>query len=64
MREHFSDKDQINNLREIQALKRLNPHNNIIQLREVIFEKSIGREYFLSYAVERKPYFQNLNSIT
>ena len=28
--------DQVNNLREIQALRRLNPHPNIILLEEVI----------------------------
>lgn len=28
--------EQANNLREIQAMKRLNPHPNIIQLHEVI----------------------------
>lgn len=28
--------EQVNNLREVQALRRLNPHNNIIDLNEVI----------------------------
>ncbi len=28
--------EQVNNLREIQALKRLNPHPNIVKLYEVI----------------------------
>ena len=28
--------EQVNNLREVQALKRLNPHTNVIELKEVI----------------------------
>ena len=28
--------EQVNNLREIQALRRLNPHPNVIELKEVI----------------------------
>lgn len=43
MKEHFSSIDEVNNLREIQALKRLNPHENIINLYEVVFEKKSGR---------------------
>lgn len=43
MKQHFSSIDQVNNLREIQALKKLNPHENIINLYEVIFEKKKGR---------------------
>ena len=36
MKNHFSSIDQVNNLREIQALRRLSPHPHIIQLIEVI----------------------------
>lgn len=36
MKEQFSSIEQVNSLREIQALKRLNPHPNIINLYEVI----------------------------
>ena len=43
MKEHFSSIEEVNNLREIQALKKLNPHENIINLYEVIFEKKSGR---------------------
>ena len=32
---HFDSLDQVNNLREIQALRRLSPHPNIIKLIEV-----------------------------
>jgi len=28
--------EQVNNLREVQALRRLNPHSNIIELKEVV----------------------------
>ena len=28
--------EQVNNLREVQALRRLNPHPNIIELKEVV----------------------------
>lgn len=28
--------DQVNNLREVQALRRLNPHPNVIELKEVV----------------------------
>ncbi|KAJ3303647.1 hypothetical protein HDV03_003621 [Kappamyces sp. JEL0829] len=34
--------EEIQNLREIQALKRLNPHNHVIQLIEVIFDQKHG----------------------
>ena len=32
----FSSIDQVNKLREVQALRKLNPHPNIIGLKEVI----------------------------
>lgn len=35
--------DQVNSLREIQALRRLNPHPNIIDLEEVLYDKGSGR---------------------
>ena len=28
--------EQVNNLREVQALRRLNPHPNVIELKEVV----------------------------
>eukprot|EP00002_Diphylleia_rotans_P013168 TRINITY_DN2565_c0_g1_i7.p1 TRINITY_DN2565_c0_g1~~TRINITY_DN2565_c0_g1_i7.p1 ORF type:complete len:151 (-),score=30.71 TRINITY_DN2565_c0_g1_i7:87-539(-) len=43
MKTSFETIDQVNNLREIQALRRLSPHPNIIKLSEIIFEKSSGR---------------------
>lgn len=36
MKNHFKSIEQVNSLREIQALRRLNPHENIIDLEEVL----------------------------
>ena len=43
MKEPFMNIDQVNNLREIQALRRLNPHPQIINLEEVLFDRQSGR---------------------
>jgi len=32
----------VNNLREVQALRRLNPHSHIIGLKEIIFDRRVG----------------------
>ena len=40
---HFDSLDQVNNLREIQALRRLSPHPNIIKLLEVLYDQPTGR---------------------
>ncbi|NXT54929.1 MOK kinase, partial [Pluvianellus socialis] len=42
MKRHFESMEQVNNLREIQALKRLSPHPNILMLHEVVFDKKAG----------------------
>ncbi|XP_019374096.1 PREDICTED: MAPK/MAK/MRK overlapping kinase isoform X2 [Gavialis gangeticus] len=42
MKQHFESIEQVNNLREIQALRRLNPHPNILMLHEVVFDKKSG----------------------
>ena len=34
---------QVNNLREIQALRRLSPHEHIITLEEVLYDQPTGR---------------------
>ncbi|XP_069064454.1 MAPK/MAK/MRK overlapping kinase isoform X1 [Pleurodeles waltl] len=34
--------EQVNNLREVQALRRLSPHPNILLLQEVIFDRKTG----------------------
>lgn len=43
MKNHFDSLDQVNNLREIQALRRLSPHPNIIKLIEVLYDQPTGR---------------------
>lgn len=43
MKNHFDSVEQVNRLREIQALRRLSPHANIIKLHEVLFDRSTGR---------------------
>ena len=42
MKNHFDSLDQVNNLREIQALRRLSPHGNIIKLLEVLYDQPTG----------------------
>lgn len=36
MKNHFDSLDQVNNLREIQALRRLSPFPNVVKLIEVL----------------------------
>eukprot|EP00164_Ancoracysta_twista_P000863 GFYU01001135.1.p1 GENE.GFYU01001135.1~~GFYU01001135.1.p1 ORF type:complete len:482 (-),score=125.48 GFYU01001135.1:676-2121(-) len=43
MKNHFDSIDQVNNLREIQALRRLSPNSNIIKLLEVLYDQPTGR---------------------
>ncbi|XP_010745070.2 MAPK/MAK/MRK overlapping kinase isoform X2 [Larimichthys crocea] len=42
MKQTINSLEQANNLREVQAMKRLSPHANIIQLHELIFDKETG----------------------
>ena len=42
MKQSFNSIDQVNNLREIQCMRRLSPHANIVDLKEVIFDKKSG----------------------
>ncbi|XP_051476275.1 MAPK/MAK/MRK overlapping kinase isoform X1 [Apus apus] len=42
MKQPFQSMKQVNDLREVQALRRLNPHPHIITLHEVIFDKKDG----------------------
>lgn len=42
MKQHYDGVEQVNNLREIQAMRRLNPHANIIGLHEIIYDKKTG----------------------
>lgn len=43
MKQTFASLDQVNNLREIQAIRRLSPHPNIIKLYEVLYDQLSGR---------------------
>lgn len=43
MKSSYKSADQVNSLREIQAIKRLAPHQNIIKLEEVLFDPPSGR---------------------
>jgi len=43
MKNNFKSIDQVNNLREIQALKRLSPHPGVIKLYEVLYDQPTGR---------------------
>ncbi|NXC46003.1 MOK kinase, partial [Penelope pileata] len=42
MKQHFESIQQVNNLSEIKALRRLCPHPNILMLHEVVFDKKAG----------------------
>lgn len=42
MKQTYGSHEQVNKLREIQAMRRLNPHPNILDLQEVIFDKRSG----------------------
>ena len=42
MKQHFESIEQVNNLWEIQALRRLNPHPNILTLHKVVFDRKSG----------------------
>lgn len=43
MKKEFVSKEQVNKLREIQAVRRLQPHRHIVQLIEVLFNSSTRR---------------------
>lgn len=43
MKNHFDSIDQVNNLREIQALRRLSPNQHVITLEEVLYDQPTGR---------------------
>ncbi|XP_067942580.1 MAPK/MAK/MRK overlapping kinase-like [Watersipora subatra] len=42
MKQRYDSLEQVNNLREIQALRRLGSHPNVLRLEEVIFDKKSG----------------------
>eukprot|EP00970_Alexandrium_tamarense_P005318 scaffold858_cov193-Alexandrium_tamarense.AAC.16 len=43
MKSSYKSADQVNNLREIQAIKRLTPHPHIVKMDEVLFDPPTGR---------------------
>eukprot|EP00330_Aristerostoma_sp_ATCC50986_P006431 CAMPEP_0114587778 /NCGR_PEP_ID=MMETSP0125-20121206/10656_1 /TAXON_ID=485358 ORGANISM="Aristerostoma sp., Strain ATCC 50986" /NCGR_SAMPLE_ID=MMETSP0125 /ASSEMBLY_ACC=CAM_ASM_000245 /LENGTH=68 /DNA_ID=CAMNT_0001783865 /DNA_START=176 /DNA_END=382 /DNA_ORIENTATION=+ len=43
MKNHFTNIEQVNKLREIQALKKLSPHEHIVKLIEVLYDEPTGR---------------------
>eukprot|EP00668_Euglena_longa_P000665 GGOE01000807.1.p1 GENE.GGOE01000807.1~~GGOE01000807.1.p1 ORF type:complete len:408 (-),score=120.39 GGOE01000807.1:235-1458(-) len=43
MKNHFDSVEQVNRLREIQALRRLSPHPHVIKLYEILYDRSTGR---------------------
>lgn len=43
MKSHYQSVQHVNRVREIQALRRLSPHPNVIKLYEVLFDRSTGR---------------------
>lgn len=43
MKATFRSAEQVNSLREIQALRRVNPHPHIVELEQVLYDKSSGR---------------------
>lgn len=43
LKSKFASVSQVNNLREVQALRRLAPHPHIVALQDIIFEEATGR---------------------
>lgn len=39
----FTSRAQVENLREVQALRRLSPHEHIVELHEIVFDEATGR---------------------
>eukprot|EP01050_Picozoa_sp_SAG11_P014772 SAG11_NODE_1853_length_4166_cov_1.872142_2_plen_155_part_00 len=56
MKNKFDSIEQVNNLREIQALRRLSPHAQIIKLIEVLYDQPTGRLALVFELMERNIY--------
>lgn len=56
MKNHFDSVDHVNRLREIQALRRLSPHANIVKLLEVLYDRSTGRLALVFELMEMNAY--------
>ncbi|KXJ14440.1 MAPK/MAK/MRK overlapping kinase [Exaiptasia diaphana] len=42
IKQRYDSIEQVNNLREIQAMRRLSPNMNVVELKEIIFDKKNG----------------------
>ena len=56
MKHVFESLEQVNSLREIQALRRLSPHANVVKLHEVIYDQPTGRLALVFELMERNIY--------
>jgi renal tumor antigen len=56
MKHTFESIEQVHALREIQALKRLSPHNHIVTLHEVVYEQSTGKLALVFELMDRNIY--------
>ncbi|XP_015244977.1 PREDICTED: MAPK/MAK/MRK overlapping kinase isoform X1 [Cyprinodon variegatus] len=56
MKQTINSLEQANNLREVQAIKMLSPHANIIQLHELIYDKGTGTVSLICELMEMNIY--------
>uniref|UniRef100_A0A1A8QDD3 MOK protein kinase n=1 Tax=Nothobranchius rachovii TaxID=451742 RepID=A0A1A8QDD3_9TELE len=56
MKQRINSLEQANNLREVQAMRRLSPHANIIQLHDLIFDKESGTVSLICELMEMNIY--------
>ncbi|XP_077394719.1 MAPK/MAK/MRK overlapping kinase isoform X1 [Festucalex cinctus] len=56
MKQTINSVEQANNLREVQAMRRLSPHANIIHLHELIFDKETGTVSLICELMEMNMY--------
>ncbi|XP_001632353.3 MAPK/MAK/MRK overlapping kinase isoform X2 [Nematostella vectensis] len=43
MKQQYDSLEQVNNLREIQAMRRLTPHAHVVELKEIIYDRKSGK---------------------
>ncbi|XP_030641178.1 MAPK/MAK/MRK overlapping kinase [Chanos chanos] len=56
MKQTIGSLEQAHNLREVQAMKRLSPHTNILQLHELIYDQDTGILYLICELMEMNIY--------
>ncbi|CAM1309661.1 MOK (predicted) [Pycnogonum litorale] len=56
MKQTIHDREQVNRLREVQALRKLGFHPNILQLYEIIFDKRKGRLFLICELMDMNMY--------